>query len=64
MSIEQTKNLIDKEMCEMTKRRFGSIITKNVLYRGIDSVDENGVIYLNAEKFLIDLPHNKFFELD
>lgn len=48
----QCRHLIDDEKCALTERRFGTIIRKTVLYRGEDSVMDNGIIYQNVENYL------------
>ena len=48
----QTRYLMDKEKLEQTSKRFGTIIKRCVLYRGEDTVLENGIEYQNVEKYL------------
>ncbi len=48
---EQAKNLTDEEKCKATEFRFGTITGKAVIYRGEDA-EENGIRYLNVEKYL------------
>ena len=48
---EQIRHLIDEEKCRMTEHRFGTIIGKYVIYRGLaETVDD--VQYLNVEEYL------------
>lgn len=51
----QTKYLIDQEMLDQTSKRFGQITKRCVLYRGEDMVLENGIKYMNVEKYLKNL---------
>ena len=53
---EQARHLQDEEKCALTQRRFGELVGKYVLYLGKDFDAGNGVIYRNAEKFLMSLP--------
>ena len=48
---EQTRNLRDKEKCERTEFRFGTITGKYVIYRG-ETKDQDGIKYINIEEFL------------
>lgn len=48
----QTKYLIDEEMLQQTCKRFGQISKRCVLYRGEDTVLDNGIEYRNVELFL------------
>lgn len=49
---EQTKYLMDEEKLEQTSRRFGRINKRCVLYRGENTVLENGIEYRNVEEYL------------
>ncbi len=49
---EQTKFLLNEEMLEQTRKRFGEITKRCVLYRGEDTVLENGIEYQNVEEYL------------
>lgn len=49
---EQTKYLIDEEKLDQTSKRFGNINKRCVLYRGKDTVLENGIEYRNVEEYL------------
>ena len=51
----QMRYLVDEEKLQQTEKRFGSIKTRCVLYRGEETVLENGVEYRNVEKYLKDL---------
>jgi len=51
---EQYKNLIDVKKCKDIEFRYGKITGKYVLYRGKECA-ENGIIYLNIEKYLKSL---------
>lgn len=55
----QTKYLIDEEKLDQTSKRFGEISKRCVLYRGEDTVLENGIEYQNVEKYL----KNLYFQL-
>ena len=44
--------LVDEEKLNQTSQRFGQITKRCVLYRGEDSVMENGVEYQNVENYL------------
>ena len=48
----QTKYLIDEEKLNQTSKRFGKISKRCVLYRGEDTVLENGIEYRNVEAYL------------
>ena len=48
----QTKYLIDEEKLTQTSKRFGRITKRCVLYRGEDTVLENGIVYRNVEEYL------------
>ena len=52
----QTKYLIDEEKLNQTSKRFGEISKRCVLYRGEDTVLENGIEYRNVEEYLKELP--------
>lgn len=52
---EQTKYLMDKEKLEQTSKRFGHISKRCVLYRGENTVLENGIEYRNVEEYLKNL---------
>ena len=52
----QYRHLLDQEKCDKTEQRFGPIRGRYVLYRGEDVALENGVHYLNVERYLNDLP--------
>lgn len=51
----QTKYLIDEEKLNQTSKRFGKISKRCVLYRGEDTVLENGIEYRNVEAYLKEL---------
>ena len=51
----QTKYLIDEEKLNQTNKRFGEISKRCVLYRGEDTVLENGIEYRNVEEYLKNL---------
>ena len=53
----------DEEKCEQTERRFGKIVSKTVLYRGEEFKTEDGILYLNAEKYLKELSDEFSFNL-
>lgn len=48
----QTKYLMDEEMLNQTRKRFGDINKRCVLYRGENTVLENGIEYRNVEEYL------------
>ncbi len=48
----QYRHLINEEKCKLTERRFGNIVSKNVLYRGESFETENGIRYSNVEEYL------------
>ena len=52
---EQCHILLDNERLAETKRRFGSISKRCVLYCGDDCELENGILYRNAETYLKNL---------
>lgn len=51
----QTKYLIDEEKLNQTSKRFGDISKRCVLYRGKDTILENGIQYRNIEAYLKNL---------
>ncbi len=51
----QTKYLIDEEKLNQTGKRFGDISKRCVLYRGKDTMLENGIEYRNVEEYLKNL---------
>ena len=51
----QTKYLIDEEKLNQTSKRFGNISKRCVLYRGEDTILENGIEYRNVEEYLKSL---------
>ena len=51
----QTKYLVDEEKLNQTSKRFGNISKRCVLYRGEDTVLENGIQYRNVESYLRNL---------
>lgn len=48
----QTRYLVDVENLSQTKKRFGEIAKRCVLYRGKDTILENGIQYCNIETYL------------
>lgn len=52
----QYRHLVDPDKRSMTEKRFGEIISMNVVYRGTDQTLDNGVRYLRVEEFLQELP--------
>lgn len=48
----QTRYLVDEEKLNQTRRRFGTISKRCVLYRGGDISLENGIEYRNVERYL------------
>jgi len=53
--VEQCHILLDNERLTETKRRFGSISKRCILYCGDDYDLENGILYRNAETYLKNL---------
>ncbi|MCD8200712.1 MAG: AAA family ATPase [Clostridia bacterium] len=51
---DQYKYLSDAEKCSTTKRLYGDIAAKYVLYRG-DTADVEGIRYVNVEEYLKSL---------
>ena len=51
---EQVRHLIDEEKCSRTEHRFGKIIKKCVLYRGV-STKVDDIDYINIEEYLMNL---------
>lgn len=54
IAAKQTRYLRDAEKCEIIENRFGKIIGKYVLYRGVNTIVD-GVQYQNVEQFLCSL---------
>ena len=48
----QMRYLLDEEKLNQTSKRFGDITKRCVLYRGEDTVLENGIEYRNVERYL------------
>lgn len=48
----QTKYLLDIEKINQTRKRFGEITKRCVLYRGENAILENGIEYRNVEAYL------------
>ena len=44
--------LVDPEKSDAVAKHFGPISGRFVLYRGDDSIEEDGVRYLNVERYL------------
>ena len=51
---EQYRHLIDPEKCAQTEHRYGDIVGKFVIYRG-EQTEQEGITYLNAEEYLVQL---------
>ena len=47
----QYRHLTDKEKCAQTEHRFGTIISKTVIYRG-KTMESDNVKYINVEEYL------------
>ncbi len=50
----QYRHLINEDMCKRVEFRYGSIVEKTVLYRGVDT-EVDGIKYRNVEKYLMNL---------
>lgn len=50
----QYQHLIDEQKCQDTEFRYGTIKSKNVIYRG-ESCKENEINYINVEEYLNSL---------
>ena len=53
--LAQTKYLIDEEKLKQTSKRFGNIRKRCVLYRGENTVLDDGFEYKNVEEYLKNL---------
>ena len=51
---EQYRHITNEEKCAMTSHRCGEITGRYVIYRG-DSVEVEGIQYLNVEEYLKSL---------
>lgn len=51
---EQTRHLLDKDKCDLTEFRYGTISKKAVIYRGKTCVN-NEIDYINVEEYLSTL---------
>ena len=51
---EQYRHITNEEKCAMTSHRYGEITGRYVIYRG-DSVEVEGIRYLNVEEYLKSL---------
>ena len=49
---QQTQYLTDEECLKATEWRFGPITKRCVIYRGPDTVLDNGIVYSNVENYL------------
>ena len=56
---EQYRHLTDSEKLRQTEHRYGTIAKKTVLYRGEDSMAENGIAYRNVQKYLLGLKNSR-----
>lgn len=52
---EQYKNLIDKNKCKEVENKFGKIISKSIIYRGINKIINSDINYINVEDYLNNL---------
>ena len=52
---EQYRHLIDEDKLKKTEFRYGKIMKKAVIYRGQDTILENGIEYKNVEEYLKSL---------
>lgn len=48
----QYRMLIDEEVCAQIERKYGKITARTVIYRGENTVLENGIRYISAEEYL------------
>ena len=48
----QVRFLIDDDKCNLVEQRYGKIVGKYVLYRGENTILENGIEYKNVEEYL------------
>ena len=44
--------LMDEAECEQASAIYGKLVKKAVIYRGPDTILENGIAYINAEPYL------------
>ena len=44
--------LADEEMCAAAEQKYGSIVGRNVIYRGAEKMLKNGIAYRNVEEYL------------
>lgn len=54
----QYRHLTDEEMLSKTEHRYGEIVSRQVLYRGVPLETEDGIVYTNAEEFLKNIPES------
>ena len=54
---DQYRHLIDEDKINKTEFRYGKITKKVVIYRGEDTILENGIEYKNVEKYLKSLEY-------
>ena len=59
---DQYKNLVDEELYTQTERYLGDIARRAVIYRGENTVTDEGIEYINAEEFLEDLPDSMMLD--
>lgn len=51
----QYRHLINEDFAAIAERRYGTITRRCVLYKGDDYAEENGIEYMNVEKYLSSL---------
>ena len=51
----QLRHLLDPEKLTATERRYGTILSRTVLYRGADFAHPSGIVYQNAATYLKSL---------
>lgn len=59
---DQYKNLVDEELYTQTERYLGDIARRAVIYRGENTVTDEGIEYINVEEFLEDLPDSMMLD--
>ncbi len=52
---KQYQHLINKEKLELTEKIYGQILSRTVLYKGENCIEENGIEYKNVEEYLKEL---------
>ena len=59
---DQYKNLVNEELYKQTENYLGDIARRAVIYRGENTMTDEGIEYINAEEFLENLPNSMIID--